>query len=296
MKIQDRALPPQTIMPGTTVSFAFSSLVGYWPFEEGSGTTTADAAPGGFTGTLLNDPLWVPGKAGQYALEFDGANDRVDVGNPEAFQFTGAMTLAAWVWPDSISDSGRIVTKGGGGGARGWALNVESVDLWRLQVAANSTTLVSVGVPGVALNTWTHVAGVYDPNHAWGPILMLYTNGVLAATETVGVPAAQYNSGLNVSIGARPDGTTRWNGKIDDVRIYARALSDAEIARLVPPRFLPPLLINHALILDWAGQGQLQAAPAVTGIYTNITPAPTPPYTNAIVPGEKLFFRLLATP
>ena len=42
-------------------------------------------------------------------------------------------------------------------------------------------------------------------------------------TLTAGVPAAQYNSGMNVSIGARADGTTRWNGKIDEVRLYARA-------------------------------------------------------------------------
>ena len=294
--IQDRAAPPQTIIAGTTVSFAFSSLVGHWQFEEGSGTTTADSALGGFTGTLVNDPLWVPGQVGQYALEFDGANDRVDVGNPAALQLTGPMTIAAWAWPDTLSDNGRIVTKGGASGSRGWALNVESIDVWRLQIAASSTTLISVSVPGVQLNAWTHVAGVYDPNDAGGPIMKLYLNGVLAGTETVGVPAAQFNSGLNVSIGSRPDGTTRWNGKIDEVRIYARALSDAEMAALVPPRFLAPLLINNELILDWTGLGQLQAAPEVTGTYTNIIPAPTPPYTNAVVPGEKQFFRLLAPP
>jgi hypothetical protein len=205
------------------------------------------------------------------------------------------MTVAAWVWPDSLSDNGRIITKGGGSGNRGWALNVESSGVWSLQVAVNSTTLTSLQVPGVPLNAWTHVAGVYDPSGT--PSMKLYTNGVLAGTLTAGVPAAQYNSGMNVSIGARADGITRWDGKIDEVRIYARALSAAEIVALTQPlKLLGPILANNQLILSWTGLGQLQSAPAVTGVYANITPAPNPPYTNAVVPGQNQYFRLWVSP
>jgi hypothetical protein len=60
--------------------------------------------------------------------------------------------------------------------------------------------------------------------------------------------------------------------------------------------FLPPVLLDNQAILNWAGQGQLQSAPAATGVYTNITPAPTPPYTSAIVPAHNQFFRLVTTP
>lgn len=81
------------------------------------------------------------------------------------------------------------------------------------------------------------------------------------------------------------------------MRIYARALSDAEIASLaqppVAPRFLPPILVGNQLILNWTGQGQLQSASVATGPYTSITPAPNPPYTNRVVPGQNRFFRLL---
>ena len=59
------------------------------------------------------------------------------------------------------------------------------------------------------------------------------------------------------------------------------------------PVFLPPVLLGNQAILNWTGQGQLQSAPAVTGVYTNITP--TPPYTNTIVPGQNQFFRLVTT-
>ena len=292
--VQDQALIPNTILPGSTAPFTHSSLVGHWRFEEGSGTTTADSGLGGFTGTLVNDPAWIPGKQGQYALDFDGSNDRVSIGNPTALQLTGPMTLAAWAWPDSVSGSGRIVTKGGGGGSRGWSLNVESTDVWRLQIAVDANNLVSCNVSGVQLNAWTHVAAVYDPNDAGGPIMKVYLNGALAASETAGVPASQYNPGVSVSIGARSDGTTLWNGRIDDVRIYARALTDAEVVALIPPELLPPVLVGDQLTLSWIGQGLLQAAPAVTGTYTNIIPPPTSPYTTTVVPGQNRFFRLLA--
>ncbi len=209
--VRDLAIPPNTIATNTRAQFTYGALRAYYRFEEGSGTTTADASGHNLTGTLLNGPLWVTGKLGQYALDFDGSNDRVDLGNPALLQLTGAMTITAWVWPDSLSDNGRIITKGGGSGNRGWSLNVESSGMWALQVAVNSTTLASLQVSGVTLNAWTHVAGVYDPSGT--PSLKFYTNGVLAGTATASVPVTQYNSGMNVSIGARADGTTRWNGK-----------------------------------------------------------------------------------
>jgi hypothetical protein len=79
------------------------------------------------------------------------------------------------------------------------------------------------------------------------------------------------------------------------VRIYAGALTGAQIAALAAPVFLSSTLVSNEVILNWVGPGQLQSAPAVTGVYTNITPAPTPPYTNAVLPGQSRFFRINAT-
>jgi hypothetical protein len=145
---------------------------------------------------------------------------------------------------------------------------------------------------GVVAGVWTHMAGVYDPSV---PSARLYINGALAATQTASVPGTQYNpAAVNVAIGNRSDGgTTRRDGKIDEVRIYGRALSAAEVGALIQPlRFVAPAVANKKLILNWTGLGQLQSAPTVTGVYTNIIPAPSPPYTNAIVPGRNQFFRL----
>jgi regulation of enolase protein 1 (concanavalin A-like superfamily) len=292
--IADLGEPPQYIVPGSRQNFTFSSLVAHWSFEEGSGLTATDSVSG-FVGTLLNGSMWVDGPSGGHALEFDGSNDRVDVGNPPELQMTGPLTVAAWVWVDTIAGNGRIVTKGGASGQRGWSLNVEGTDMWAFQVALSGTANVSLNVPGVPLGVWVHVAGVYDPSV---PVMRFYVNGVLGGEQTDGVPAAQFNSPIAVGIGARANDSNFWDGKIDEVRIYARALYDTEIAAIaVPPvelKFLLPVVSGNQVQLDWTGAGQLLWAPSVIGPWTPIDPQPTPPYTETITPGQIRFFRLKA--
>ena len=79
-----------------------------------------------------------------------------------------------------------------------------------------------------SLNVWYHVAGVYN---AAARTLDIYVNGVLNnGTLTGTIPASQQNSSVNVNIGRRSGGTGFYfNGIIDDVRIYNRALNQAEI-------------------------------------------------------------------
>lgn len=204
-----------------------TGLVGHWKLDEGSGGTTADASGKLVTGTLVNGPVWTPGRAG-HALQFDGVDDRVSLGNPAHLRFTGAMTLSAWVWIDSFTSNGRIVDKQGGSGSRGWSLNIESGGHASFQIATSSTALLLINGTPLPTQQWVHLAGTYEP----GVALRLYVNGVLNASLTSGVPTSQYNSALDVVIGSRPDGNTPFDGKIDDVRIYNRALTAAEIQQL----------------------------------------------------------------
>jgi hypothetical protein len=298
--IQDLGQPPNTIAPNSQALFQYSSLLAYWQFEEGSGPTTTDVSGNGIAGTLLNGTLWTPGLFGRYALEFDGADDRVDAGNPAALQITGPITLAAWVFVDSISDNGRIVTKGGGPGQRGWSLNVEGIDVWAFQIAINANQNISLNAPGIPIRRWTHVAGVYsdiDPEGEGRSEMRLYTNGVLAAflSDGDGVPSSQFNSPLNVSIGARPIGATFFDGKIDEVRIHARALNETEIAQIARPRLLTTTLSGGQIRLDWGGAGRLESTPALNTPWSPINPAPVPPYLETLVPSENRFYRLNAT-
>jgi hypothetical protein len=295
--IQDLASIPNKIAPGTVVPFVYTTLVGWWRFGEGSGTITADSSLDGATGTLVNGPIWTPRPFSLWCLSFNGVNQWVDVGNPPALQITGPLTLSAWVNPNSqaITTGGRVVAKGGASGNRGYSLAMETDGNFSFVIAPTSTNTDVLEVPNwVPFGQWQHVAGVYDPNNAYGPMLLMYTNGVLAGTNNVGISPSQVDSGLDVQIGNRPDEATPWAGLIDEVRIYSRALPNREIAQLAAPIFVETTLTNNQATLNWAGQGQLQSAPAVTGVYTNIIPPPTPPWSFTIVPGQNQFFRLAA--
>ena len=82
-----------------------------YAFNEVSGTTAADASGHGIVGTLTNGPTFTAGKYGN-AVTLDGANDFVNLGNPSALQFTGSMTVSAWVYINSFpSDDAAVVSK-----------------------------------------------------------------------------------------------------------------------------------------------------------------------------------------
>ncbi|MGH9844866.1 MAG: LamG-like jellyroll fold domain-containing protein [Blastocatellia bacterium] len=204
-----------------------TGLVGHWKLDETSGTTAADSSGNGLTGTLTNGPSWVAGKVGN-GLSFDGVNDYVNLGNPTHLRFTDAITLSAWVKIDTFTNSGRIITKGGQPGSRGWALTVESGGYANFQIAKDTSTLISVISGALATGQWIHLAGVYEP----GVALRIYVNGALVASNTTSIPSAQFNSALNVNIGRRPSNATYFDGTIDEVRTYNRALSAADVAAL----------------------------------------------------------------
>ena len=99
---------------------------------------------------------------------------------------------------------------------------------FRLKTGTATTTLVASSGP-LQTNTWYHVAGVYN---AQARTLDVYVNGVLDNGTLSGtVPAAQSNSTYNVHIAQRTGnpGTFNFQGVIDEVHIFNRALSAAEI-------------------------------------------------------------------
>ncbi len=203
-------------------------LVAGYGFSEGTGTTTADASGNGFTGTLVSTPAWVPGKNAT-GLSFNGSSSYVNLGNPTALQFTGSMTVSAWVYETAnVADDGQLVAKSNG--SSGWQLKstpdtgvrtfaVAVIDSSGNPVHRHSRTTR-------ALNTWYHVAGVYN---AVARTLDIYLNGVLDNGVLSGtVPASLRSSPDDVNIGRR-NGGFYIRGTLDDVRIYARALAATEI-------------------------------------------------------------------
>ena len=208
-------------------------LMAHWPLD-------GDAldAGGVHHGTLTNGALpATPGRIGTGCVEFDGLNDHVAIGNPPQLQFTGQITMAAWVRPDAVTGLRNILNKGhdntstpngeitlrinGGAYQCGW---------WAGSGGSVTISGPSTGAGSAAadIGTWHHIAGLWD-----GSTWRLYRDGVQIAsagstTGAVPVPAVGW------AIGARGNGAERFfDGQIDDVRVYSRGLSAAEIAAIM---------------------------------------------------------------
>jgi Concanavalin A-like lectin/glucanases superfamily/Bacterial Ig domain len=202
-------------------------LVAAYSFDEGSGNSAADLSGNNINGTVVG-ATWVPGGMYGNALAFNGTSSYVNLGNSTALQLTGSMTIEAWVKATgNPADDGQIVAKSD---PCGWQLKTSpdtgphtfGVSVSRTPTAKAQRYSTTIR----ALNTWYHVAGVYD---SASQTLSTYLNGSLDNGTLHGtVSASQFNQDVNVNIGRRAGGYY-FNGVIDEVRIYNRALSQAEI-------------------------------------------------------------------
>jgi len=197
------------------------SLVGYWDFDEGSGTIAGDRSGNGNTGTIYG-ATWVDGKFGK-ALSFDGVDDYVQVSHNPSLSITDAITIEAWIKPSSLTPVYQeILSKGGD-----YNSNNDNYDIYLhyTRVAIHWKNDVYESLTGILINTWTHIAITIDvPNL----ISKMYINGNLDKTFTITtVPEANTNP---LVIGKYIIGSPYpFNGLIDEVRIYNRALSEEEI-------------------------------------------------------------------
>jgi hypothetical protein len=222
-----------TLTHGQVNAQATANLVGAWQLNEGIGTTTADSSSSGKTGTLVNSPAWTTGHTGS-ALTFNAPNEyvAVDGGGTLANLHTSGLTVAAWIKPASAT--GRIVDKNNDDYG-GWFFKLESDGT--LQFVSNAfeaaPALRSSG-DAIDMGTWQHVAATWDGS-ATGSHIHLYINGVLSdGAGSNGSGTIHTDSTTPFAIGNRPvDAARGFDGNIDDVQVFDRALTATEIQGLV---------------------------------------------------------------
>ncbi len=221
-----------SVASATTLSAGeVQGRVGAYAFDEGAGTTAADSSGNNNTGTLNGATWTTAGKIGN-ALFFNGTSAYVDLGNAVTLQLTGSMTLSAWINSAAFPGNDAVIVSKKASGELGYQLDT-TVDTGPRTIRikftdATGSVTSRYGATVLQLNQWYHVAGVYD---AQAQTLNAYLNGVLDNGTLLGtVTSTQLNSPLNVNIGRRPGASGyEFNGTIDEVRIYNRALSQAEI-------------------------------------------------------------------
>ncbi len=217
-------------------------LVAHWAFDEGTGTAAADSSGNGHTGRLNGNAAWTAeGKIGG-ALRFDGANSWVEIPNDSGVENVQeeSYTLALWFKPDGVppGQGDQNTASYGLLEKQGWhlglAYNAErkfQADHWLdVQANAGTGTWDDAYPPGA----FYHVAAVIDrPAGA----IRIFVNGQLKNENRwrAGAPALEYNQNP-WRIGMANPGAANYawpaKGVIDDVRIYARALSAEDLRAL----------------------------------------------------------------
>jgi glucose/arabinose dehydrogenase len=211
-----------------TGTVTVGGLVAAYGFDEGVGPVVTDASGHGLTGTIQG-ATWITGGRYGGALSFDGASSYVNLGNPSLLHLTGSLTLSAWVKAATNPvDDGQIIAKSGD--VSGWQLKTSpdtGVHTFGMAVSGGPGSYTARHSATVrSLDAWYYVAGVYD---AASQTLDTYVNGDLDNGVLLGtIPASQYDPALDVNIGRRLGGF-HFSGVIDEIRVYSRALSPAEI-------------------------------------------------------------------
>jgi Concanavalin A-like lectin/glucanases superfamily/Bacterial Ig domain len=197
------------------------SLVAAYGFDEGVGTAVADASGHGHGGTVEGASWTREGKFGS-ALAFDGTHDWVTVADASDLDLSQGMTLEAWVRPSALGTSWRTVLfkeRSGGVVYSLYANQSSGLPDGQVYIGGEQNATGSVQLP---LATWTHLAVTFD-----GASLRLYVDGTL--TRTTAVSGAMSGSDGPLRIGGNAIWDEWFDGLIDELRIYNRALSPTEI-------------------------------------------------------------------
>ncbi len=209
---------------GVTVSNTLAAgLVAAYGFEEASGMTVTDSSGRGNTGTINGATRTTAGKNGR-ALSFDGVNDSVAVPDAASLDLTTGMTLEAWVFPTTAGTSWRTVLLKESPGFFVYGLYAnEGTTRPSAHIVVGGADLdVRGAASSVPLNAWTHLAATYD-----GTTLRLFVNGVQVATRAV--TGSMANSTGLLKIGGNAIWSEWLGGRLDDVRLYNRALTPVEL-------------------------------------------------------------------
>lgn len=224
--------------------------IGYWRLGEPPGSATAsDSSGSGNNGTYSGGvTLGLPGfHDGDTAAMFDGRTGRVVVPNSVSLN-PAKITMEAkvgWGGPNAAFPQQRILEKSSYAEVAQYGLSIKDgyvvVEIRTTastlaQISAQSTNLVPIGV-----NTETHIAATFD-----GKTIRIYLNGMLDSETPAGANAGDISpkpppaTGSDLGIGNQAGRDRPFNGKIDEVALFARALTDDQVLAHFQSQFEQP--------------------------------------------------------
>jgi len=199
-------------------------LVSWWP-----GEGNANDAAGTNAGTPMNGVIFAPGMVGQ-AFSLSGNSAFIQIADAPNLRFTNAMTVEAWISNNvPLGQFGNILTKwDGGSDQRSYGLVIQPSGKVAFAVnsdGGNANIGNAFSLDIIPTNQWIHLCGTYD-----GGALKLYVNNVLQNTTpwTNGI----FPGSVPLSIGSALVAGAFFQGLIDELSLYNRALTAAEVQDL----------------------------------------------------------------
>ena len=208
-----------------------TGLVAYWPFDERSDELAADVSGNGHHGTVV-DGQWVTGHAGgAIALETPGSY--IDVGD-RMDDVVIPFSVASWIFVKPTEVTRVLLSSDANTTSwNGFWVQLGPTGIWDVTFGSGNgagprTRRSLESNDPLPTETWVHIAAVVE-----GPTDMtLYVNGVQAPGTLVGSGGPMLHTPDPFYIGTRDPTTTSWGGRIDELKIYGRALEASEVAAL----------------------------------------------------------------
>lgn len=198
-------------------------LVGHWTMD-GNGN---DASGNGNHGSPIGSTSYGAGRVSS-ALLLASSSSRLQVPDNDSLDITGPITIATWIRPTTMATQ-YVVSKNVKAGTDGFELSLSATGKVFVRFNEDSSgdalRLDSSSKYPTNGSTWMHVVATYD-----GSTIKLYINGQLEGSKNASFQIAAND--LPLSIGSGDGGYRGMKGAVDDVRIYSRALSAAEVAAL----------------------------------------------------------------
>jgi myo-inositol-hexaphosphate 3-phosphohydrolase len=205
------------------------ALVGHWQMDEGSGNVLLDASGYNNNAPTKGGPTWVAGVAG-LALKLNGKNHYATAPDKASLNMTQAITLSAWIKPEKTANQD-ILKKAVDRKTNGYELSLSSTG--QVFLRFNQTTygdsyrLNSTSTYPTNGTTWMHIAATFD-----GTVMKIYINGVENSSKVLSSPLPIAINSVVLGIGAQPNGSNKFQGSLDEARIFNRALSASEVKEL----------------------------------------------------------------
>lgn len=223
-------------------------LIGYWNFDNIDGNIVKDLSGNGNDGTINGDPSTEEGKYGK-TLSFDGVDDFVDCGNDNSLDITKEVTVSAW-FKTPANNVGGLVWKGNANSDAYWG-PYGILKFYGSGMAAH-IFLTNSGIDGEYMDLgsipdsgWHHVAFTWKGSTGdWRG----YVDGRLVNSAVKPGELVTTTGRLSIGWGKDVILYPYFNGLIDEVMLFNKALTEEEVQELYETGITPKVVCDSSLM------------------------------------------------